>query len=238
MAWPPRKPSQFTPATQWFVHGWHFRRGANQQLDLHWHLSPECCNAAADEDFWGAAVPWLVKQRTVWLLAPSDQLLHVCLHGAECFQVPSVRWVADALVILNAEGSTVDWNRLIALAGKHRVVWPLELTLGYLQARYDAPVPAWVLQALRSLPNARIEDLEFRIRNSPPAAAGTFAGLLRWWGRVWWRHVDAVGLARAVAGLPAMFQDTWGLSSPWAVPGEVTTRVWRRVWNNRPYLRS
>jgi len=64
-----------------------------------------------------------------------------------------------------------------------------------------------------------------------PAAAGTFAGLLRWWRRVWWRHVEAVGLAGAVAGLPGMLRETWGLDSVWAVPGEVTTRAWRRIRN-------
>src|SRR5205823_5375320 len=74
LASPRREPSQFTPATQWFVHAWHFRSSADQQLDLHWHLSPECCNATADADFWGAATPCLVKQREVWLLAPCDQL--------------------------------------------------------------------------------------------------------------------------------------------------------------------
>lgn len=237
ITWPRREPSQFTPATQWFVHSWHFRR-ADHQLDLHWHLSPEFCNPAADLDFWGAALPSVVKRREVWLLAPGDQLLHVCVHGAERFLVPSLRWVADGLVILNAEESAVDWNRLIRLAEKHRVIRPLELTLGYLEERFEAPVPGWVLQALRTLPKSRIEDLELRIRSSAPAAAGTFTGLLRWWGRVWWRHVEAVGLAAAVAGLPRMLQETWGLGSAWAVPGEATARVWRLIRNIGPHPRS
>ena len=236
LASPHRAPSQFTVASQWFVHAWHFRRG-EQQLDLHWHLSPECCNASADADFWGAAVPWQVKRRQVWLLGPIDQLFHVCVHGAERFVAPSLRWVADACVILNAPDSSVDWERLIRLAEKHRVTWPLERTLGYLRTRFDAPVPQSVLQSLENLPKARIEHLEFRIRNRAPAIAGTFAGLLRWWQRVWWRHVQDVGLTAAVAGLPSMLQETWGLSSPWAVPGQAWTRLWRRIRNIGQRLR-
>ena len=238
MASPPREPSQFTSATQWFAHSWHFRRGADQQLDLHWHLSPECCNVAADADFWGGAVPCTVKGHEVWLLAPCDQLVHVCVHGAECFVAPSLRWVADAMVILNAEAPALDWDRLIWLAGKHRLVRSLELTLGYLHDRFEAPVPERVLHAIRSLPTTRIEDLEFRIRNRAPAAAGTLPGLLRWWGRVWWRHVEAVGLAAAIGGLPAMFQETWGLRSAWSLPGQAARRVWRTIRNTRLARRS
>jgi len=44
-------------------------------------------------------------------------------------------------VILNAEESTVDWNRLIWLAEKHRVIRPLGLTLRYLHESFEAPVP-------------------------------------------------------------------------------------------------
>jgi len=68
-------------------------------------------------------------------------------------------------VILNAEESTVDWNRLIWLAEKHRVIRPLGLTLRYLHESFEAPVPEWVLQTLRRLPQSRIEEVEFRIRN-------------------------------------------------------------------------
>lgn len=232
-AWPERAPSQFTAASQWFVHAWHFAGAGRQHLDLHWHLGPECCNAAADEDFWAAAVPFVLNRQDVWLLAPCDQLFHVCLHGAEASTVPPLRWVADAIVILRTPDASIDWHRLLRLAATHRVVRPLELTLGYLRAHHEAPVPAWVLEALGDLPQARIEAFEFRNRNRPPPVAETFDGLLRWWGRVWWRHVDAVGLPAAVAGLPLMLQEAWGLDSPWAVPGEATTRLWRRLRRRR-----
>ena len=232
-AWPPREPSQFTAASQWFVHAWHFAREGRQHLDLHWHLGPECCHAVADADFWGAAMPYVLHEQHVHLLAPCDQLLHVCLHGAEASTVPPLRWAADAVVIMRTADAAIDWHRLIRLAATHRVVRPLELTLGYLHARLEAPVPAWVLEALHALPKARIEAFEFRNRNRPPPVAETFDGLLRWWGRVWWRHVDAVGLPTAVAGLPLMLQEAWGLDSPWAVPGEATARLWRRFRRTR-----
>jgi hypothetical protein len=226
---PPRQPSQFTAASQWFIHSWNFRNKGQQQIDLHWHLSPECCSAQADADFWGSAGQCEFKQRRVWTLAPADQLLHVCVHGAEWFLTPSVRWVADAVIILSGADTVIDWNRFVELAARHRLIRPVEQTLGYLHQRMRAPVPAWVLQSLAMRPTSRMERVEFRIRNSLPGPEGTFHSTLRWWRRVWWRHVRNVGLPAAMFGLPRMLQDTWGLEGPRAVLGQAGRRLWRMV---------
>ncbi len=232
MGWtshPPRRPSQFTGASHWFIHAWHFVNRSRQQIDLHWHLSPECCNARADADVWAHALPGEFKKRPIWTLAPADQLLHVCVHGAGRFVTPSVRWVADAVTILNRAGEAIDWTRLIELAARHRLVQPVEETLAYLHDRMRAPVPDSVLQTLAASPKTRMERVERRIRNSPPGADGTLHATLRWWRRVWWRHVSNVGLPAATFGIPRMLRDTWGLESVWAVPGQAARRFWRIV---------
>ena len=41
----------------------------------------------------------------------------------------------------------------------------------------------------------------------------------------------------AAAGVPKMLQDTWGLGSAWAVPGEAATRAWRRIRNSKLHSR-
>lgn len=224
---PPRRPSQFTGASHWFIHAWHFVNQSRQQIDLHWHLSPECCNAQADADFWAGALAGELKQQQVWTLGPAEQLLHVCVHGAGRFVTPSVRWVADAVMVLNRPDTVVDWTRFTELAVRHRLIQPVEQTLAYLHESMHAPVPEWVLQSLATTPTTRMERVENWIRSSPPEAEGTLAATLRWWPRVWWRHVSNVGLAPAILGLPGMLQDIWGLENVWAVPGQAARRVWR-----------
>lgn len=225
---PPRRPSQFTGAVQRFIHSWHFVNNSQQQIDLHWHLSPECCNAQADADFWASAIPREFKQRQVWTLAPADQLLHVCVHGAGRCVTASVRWVADAVMILNRADTAVDWKRFIDLAARHRLIQPVEQTLAYLHEKMRAPVPEWVLQSLAMSPKTRMERIEFRIRNSP-GTEGTIHATVRYWRRVWWRHVRNVGLPAAMFGIPRMLQDKWALQSLWAVPGHAARRLWRMV---------
>lgn len=79
-----------------------FQDATEQALDLHWHVLQESRGPGADESFWRTAVSMEVDGAPTRALQPADQLLHVCLHGARWNQLPSIRWVADSLMILRS----------------------------------------------------------------------------------------------------------------------------------------
>ncbi|MFH1303080.1 MAG: nucleotidyltransferase family protein, partial [Planctomycetota bacterium] len=107
-------------------HGHEFNNPMGQSLDLHWHVVAGCCYPGADREFWDMAISISGYDVPTKSLCPTDQLLHVCVHGAKWNSIPSIRWVADAFVIVNSSSSQIDWNRLSALADRFNVSLPLK----------------------------------------------------------------------------------------------------------------
>jgi len=101
-------------------------------------------------------------------LNPTDQLLHVCVHGAAWDEVPHVRWVADAMMILKVAKSEIDWSRFLLQAQKCRVTMPLRETFAYLRKKFGAPVSAEALKTLQNIPVSKREYRAYRYFTSPP----------------------------------------------------------------------
>jgi len=94
-------------------------------LDLHWNALWAQRTAEADRPFWENAVRIEHLGRAAWVLAPSDELFHACMHGARRSQnayswapLPLIRWITDAVMI--ARRHDVDWVRIDALASRYR----------------------------------------------------------------------------------------------------------------------
>jgi hypothetical protein len=123
-------------------------------MDLHWHLLPESCWPRADDDFWKRASTTTLYGIPISTLDPTDQLFHTCAHGVKWEQVPSLRWIVDAAMILKDPSVTIDWDRLLRLSEVHRVILPLRDALTYLQTKLGMPVPAAVALVRHSCPSA------------------------------------------------------------------------------------
>jgi hypothetical protein len=132
-------------------HAHEFRHPGGQKVDLHWHVLWECGAPDADDDFWAAAVPLDLLGTPARTLCPTDQLLHVCVHGAHWSGTPSIRWAADAHMILRGPGVSIDWDRLVAQARRRGLVLPMRATLSLLVEILGAPVPPAVLATLRGI---------------------------------------------------------------------------------------
>ena len=172
------------------------------RLDLHWHAYWECCGPTADADLWAAAVPLDLDGAPTRMLAPADQLLHVCVHGSRRARRPSIVWIADALWIAEAGG--IDWARLIAQARERRFALRARTMLGYLKAALGAPVPDEALAGLAALPVSSLERLEYRCASEPP---GLLGGLPAYWCN-YRRLREATGV-RSPLGFPRYLQQTW-----------------------------
>ncbi|MFN8538872.1 MAG: nucleotidyltransferase family protein, partial [Thermomicrobiales bacterium] len=191
-----------------------FSGPAGTALDFHWHPLWEIGAPDADGPLWARAQPATIGGAATLAPAPSDLLLHVCVHGARWHPSPPFRWVADALVILRESGDALDWASLVAEAERLHLVMPMRATLRYLRRRWHAPVPEWVLTHLRALPVAPTLRLEYVAHQRP---RGLWQKAL-----IAWSHARrAVGYdhpLRAVAILPARLQALWGLEHPWQIP--------------------
>jgi hypothetical protein len=140
-----------------------FKDAAGGQLDLHWHVLPECCRPDADDVFWAGAGAVEIDGVATQTLNAADHMLHVCAHGMKWDPVAPIRWVADAMTIMKS-GVALDWDRLAAETEKRRLVWPLKEALRYLRETFDAPVPSRILDRIESIPASRRDLIEYRYK--------------------------------------------------------------------------
>ncbi len=71
----------------------------------------------------------------------------MCVHGALSVP-PAIRWVADAMAILEHDGTAIDWPRLMADAEEEGYGPTLEDRLRVLADLFGAPIPEQVLSGM------------------------------------------------------------------------------------------
>jgi hypothetical protein len=215
-------------------HAYPFRNARRQEVDLHWHVYYQRVAPTADSELWAAAHPFALSGAPTHILAPADQLLHVCVHGTQRAwwseeRAPNLRWVADAMMILRNAPEALDWNRLSAQAERLRFVLPLREALGYLHDHFEAPIPASVLARIRTMPVPLAERIAERARTSPPMLWGPWVAL----GVRYLEYCSSlppdVGVFRRLAGLPAFFRRRWGSAPLWHLPFAAVFRGLRRI---------
>ena len=209
-----RTVARLTDAVLGVWHAQAFEDSRHRPVDLHWHTLSHHLTPDADQDFWAGAQPIDVDGIPSAVLNHTDQLIHVCVHGACAGAVIRVRWVADALTMLREEGEVVDWSRLLDVAVRRRLTLPLRRALGYLRERFDVPVPEHVLREMAAV---RVSDRE---RAYYAAVLTDPAGL--WGGGLhlcWCRHrldLERRGVTRGAAswlGFPRFLQNRQILSN-------------------------
>ncbi len=211
------------------INGHEFLDPDWRMLDLHWHVLPQCGYAGADDDFWDGAEAVQFQGELTTVLNAEDTLLHVCLHGLVWNPESLVRWIADAMMILDIRQGELDWERLVSQARKRLLLLPLRDALHYLREALDAPIPDGLLRTMRALPVSALERLEHRIRLSPRWGLGGMP--LHFFH--YWRYArlskDSTS-GHGPIGLLAFLQQVWGLRRPSQVPAYVMGEGLRRAW--------
>ncbi|HEX9000296.1 MAG TPA: nucleotidyltransferase family protein [Blastocatellia bacterium] len=165
------------------MHACCFADRDGYEADLHWSLFFERRHRQADDEFWTNAQPIEFEGVPTLMLDATDQLFHVCVHGAEWNAMPPCRWVADALMIVR-RAPQIEWQRMAAHAERLRLVPALRDTLAYLQRAFQVEVPASMLQQLHLARFSESEELAYRLRLSPDQQA-----LCSVWQRLWVDHL-------------------------------------------------
>jgi hypothetical protein len=210
------------------LHSTPFEDDGGRQLDLHWHLFWECFNANEDDDYWQNAILIQIGGVKTLALNPTDQLLHTCWHGARWNEVPPIRWIADAMVILNSSGDEIDWARLMKKAQKHRIVMPIRDSLEYLKKTFDAPVPEGVLKSLAAVRVSRMERESYEVTLNPMAPPTTTKILRLLYYDYRWLSSSTSSRFKSLA-FAKHLQAKWDIDRLWHVPLYVSIRMIRRV---------
>ena len=152
------------------------------------------------------------------ILSPTDQLLHVCGHAARWGEVPAIRWVADAVVILRE--SPIDWQRFLVHAAQRRFILRMRQMLGYLRQALGVAIPPSVEAELARQPVSMLERVEYRVRNREHRLLGELPTYVF----NCWR-----GEPHALLAFPDYLRDAWGLESRAEVPRHALTLAVRRA---------
>ena len=145
-------------------HSEAFRDARGHEIDLHVRL---LWRPGLEGAMWSAAVPLEIRGERTLALAPADQLLHVCVHGAAWNPISPVRWAADAFEVMQRPGGELDWDRLVELGRRARLTLALAAALRFLADDLEAPVPAAALAAARGDPG--LDDRAGGVPGARPA---------------------------------------------------------------------
>ncbi|MFN8467419.1 MAG: nucleotidyltransferase family protein [Caldilineaceae bacterium] len=127
-----------------------YQRGGHL-VELHYELMvPQKPMPVPVAEIWKRAVPATVAGCPVLVLAPEDQLLHLCIHGTLQHQLHfDMRFLTDIVVYSQYVAQRLDWQVLVARVrrmGWGHSVW-LALTLA--SRLLGAPIPAEICAQLR-----------------------------------------------------------------------------------------
>ncbi len=123
------------------VHGTSLRNNEGIIIDLHWSHLKRTIIKNDDKSGWMNAVPVQLNNINSLALNPEEMLLHICEHALSWRRAVNIRWVADAMTILNKSDAEINWNRFVALVHQHRLKPFIREMLIYLKQAFDAPLP-------------------------------------------------------------------------------------------------
>lgn len=217
----------FTESTISVSHAHGFKDAAGRRCYLHWYVLRECRYPHADDDFWDGAVSVKVNDVFTYALNPADLLLHICVHGAKWDQVPSFRWVADAMMIMNSSQNEIDWNRLLKQAKNRRLIIPLRETLNYLSDVINAPIPGKILESIQNIPVSKMERLEYIYKTQ--GYKHKPLGYLPILWLEYLRSLEGNETQNKFIGFLKYLQHYWGVKHEWQLPFYVIFMIIRRI---------
>jgi hypothetical protein len=181
------------------------------------------------EDLWDESIEVMLGEATAHALAPTDELVSVCVVGARMSAAPSVLWVADAMAVLTAEGTVIDWHRLVRQARRLRATLRLRDALLYIRRELDAPVPDDVIQELETTSTRRRERLAHRAAGRRGRLVGTTPQSATRFLQI----TSARSVPAALATLPTFLREELGLARraqvPIAIIREVSARIGKKA---------
>ena len=221
-------PNVLTETYLYARHAIHYSSDRISNLDLHWHVMDEACPPSEDEPFWSGAIRTTIRGVETLVMSPTDQLLHVCAHEARWTPIPFPRWIVDVVTILRTSPDDINWDRLISLARRLRMVIPVREALQHVVDVGGAPIPSSVLTNLHHLSLSKEEVRDYRIRCLQPNPLRILSMEYRRMSLQPSRHSRRWRLF----AFPSYARALWGLDHAWQLP------FYGLLWGARTLTRS
>lgn len=204
----------------------------DHELDIHWLLLRDCGDPKLAHDMWSKAVPFDCRGLHAWTTAPADTLFHLISHGLRWNPEPSIRWIPDAWMVINNHDSDLDWSRILYLCQQYAFSERIHSGLAFLQEELAAPVPGFLLDALKASRTTLVERMErtYIFKENVSLYAHPL-------GKVWMTFVDyqSSGERRKylprVLGISDFISVRWGTGNRRTLIKSTLSGIWRRIKN-------
>lgn len=145
--WSRHRPKLIPQQTTYEVRYWH--AGLELMVEVHYDDLLNAGLASQDlEGFWRRAKQIDIRGQRASVLAPEDQLLHLCAH-CHYHGYTRLSWFADLALLVRGASPAFDWNAFVATVHKEEAHVPAYYSLLFLQKLLDVSTPAWVMAAIR-----------------------------------------------------------------------------------------
>lgn len=200
-----------------------FRNSSGQFLDLHLHSLSAVKWGKHEMEYWSRALPSILNGLPVKVMGYTDQLIHTIVHGLYWNQIPPIRWIVDAAILLENQSALLEWDYLIEQSRELHAVLPMLEGLRYLQENMGASVPEYVFQSLEHIPVSPMEKWYYRLSTKRPMPVLTNI-LLQIIGYLVYRQEEY-----SFPGFLRYMQYKWELDHLWQVPFDVIRRISRSI---------
>lgn len=139
------------------------------RLDVHWFIFPDSTFDPVLRQYQHrrVAVAFEKFQIQTMMLAPEDLLIHTITHGLKYSPVPLIRWIADAVVILQRTPE-FDWSYFLSQIDGLDIHWVMRRAFVYLQQHQFVNIPEAVMATLSLYTPSQAQLNAFAIRAHKP----------------------------------------------------------------------
>lgn len=138
-----------------------FKGDDDTEVDLHWHAISHAHENIQITDFWDEVLPIEIAGVKTHILSATDNLFHAIVHGIRKNPEPPIRWITDAVTIINSNDVSVDWQRLLAFSKKFRVYLQIKEALLYLKSNFNAAIPQEIIDQVNNYKPSFVERIVY-----------------------------------------------------------------------------
>jgi hypothetical protein len=133
-----------------YYHTQYYRPNEAILVEVHYDLWQIGLRPKLGDEFWRRAVPVTIAGTAARMLAPEDQVLHLCVH-LHHHGYKRLIWFTDLALLLRG-CPDLDWKYVVWAAQQEGVGPSIYYGLTYLAQLLGVAAPGWVLDALRPSP--------------------------------------------------------------------------------------
>ena len=142
-------------------HSTDYRKDEEFNIDIHWKPVNLASTLTVEKEVWCNTQAIIVNGVELRTLNDEFHFFHVVVHGVRWNSQSSIRWIVDAITILQSAGSQFNWEELIILAEKYHAVVFIREAIHYLVSIYDAPVPVWAQERIAKISVTWVDKAEY-----------------------------------------------------------------------------